>query len=148
MAVTASGLFAVTFIDVFDTTQFGLDLDLETHKIALFSNSITPNFDSDTAYGSGSYASNEVYGTGWSQGGVALTSTSVDAITGGFKWTVGNVSQTGTTLSAARCGLIYADAASDQAICLVDFEGDYTTSDGTFAINWSGSGVFYFDLTP
>ena len=55
MAVTASGLFVSTWIDILDTTQLAVDLDLETHKIALFSDTVSPNFSSDTAYGVAPY---------------------------------------------------------------------------------------------
>lgn len=150
MAVTVSGLFVATFIDVFDTTQLALDLDLETHKIALFSNTITPNFSSDTAYGTGTYATNEVTGTNWASGGVALTTTTVtESPTGTLMWDAADVSVASTTLASARCGLIYADAlAGNNAICLVNFGADYSTSNGTFAITWAAGGIFNIDLTP
>ncbi len=150
MAVTVSGLFVPTFLDVFDTTQLALDLDLETHKIALFNNSITPNFSSDTAYGVSPYATNEVSGTGWAAGGVALTTTTVtESPTGTLMWDAADVSVSTTTLSAARCGLVYADAlAGNNAIVLVNFGADYSTTAGTFAITWAAGGIFNIDLTP
>ncbi len=150
MAVTASGLYVATFIDIFDTTQLAVDLDLETHKVALFSNSITPNFSSDTAYGVSPYDANEVSGTGWSAGGVALTGTAVsESPTGTLMWDATDVSETGTTLTNARCALIYADAlAGNNAIVLVNFGADYSTVSGTFAITWAATGVFTIDLTP
>lgn len=149
-AVTASGLFVTTFIDILDTTQLAVDLDLETHKIALFSNSITPNFSSDTAYAVAPYNANEVTGTNWAAGGVALTSTALsESPTGTLKWAAANVSVASTTLSNARCGLVYADAlAGNNAIVLVNFGADYSTSNGTLGVTWSGSGVFTIDLTP
>lgn len=150
MAVTASGLYVATFIDILDTTQLAVDLDLETHKVALFSNSITPNFSSDTAYGVSPYDANEVSGTGWSAGGVALTGTAVsESPTGTLMWDATDVSETGTTLTNARCALIYADAlAGNNAIVLVNFGADYSTVSGTFAITWAATGVFTIDLTP
>jgi hypothetical protein len=61
-----------------------------------------------------------------------------------------DVSETGTTLSAARGALIYAGSittpVADQGFIVVDFGGDYTTTAGTFAITWSASGVAYFDV--
>ena len=51
MAVTASGLFYPTFRDLMDTSGLALDLDLETHKGALFTDSLAPSFSADTAYG-------------------------------------------------------------------------------------------------
>ena len=150
MAVTVSGLFLPTFIDIFDLTQLAVDFDAETHKLALFSNSITPNFSTDTAYGVSPYASNEVTGTNWSAGGVALTGTTVsESPTGSLMWDATDVSVAATTLTGARCALLYANAlAGKNAICLVNFGADYSTVNGTFGIVWAAAGVFALDLTP
>lgn len=149
MAVTASGLFVATFVDVLDTTQLAIDLDLETHKGALFSNSITPNFTTDTAYGVTPYDANEVTGTNWASGGVALTGTTFTGSGGTATFDATDVSVASTTISNARCYLLYADAlAGNNAIVLVNFGADYSTSNGTFAITWNASGVFTVDLTP
>lgn len=150
MAVTVSGLFVPTFLDVFDTTQLALDLDLETHKIALFNNSITPNYSTDTAYGVGSYATNEVSGTGWAAGGVAVTTTTfTESPAGTLMFDAADVSVATTTLTNARCGLIYADVlAGNNAIVLVNFGADYSTVAGTFAITWAAGGIFTIDITP
>ncbi len=149
MAITASGLYVATFIDVLDTTQLALDLDLETHKGALFSNSITPNFTSDTAYGASPYDANEVTGTNWASGGVALTGTTFTGASGTCTFDATDVSVASTTLTGARGYLLYADAlAGNNAICLVNFGADYSTNNGTFAITWNASGIFTIDLTP
>jgi len=153
MAVTASGLFVSTFIDVLDTTQLALDLDLETHKIALFSDTITPNFSTNTAYGVTPYDANEVSGTGWAAGGVALTSTVfTEAVTGSAVFDAADVSEATTTLTSAMCGLIYADAlAGNNAICLVDFVTAVSTVAGTLTITWTApgsGGIFNIDFTP
>ena len=150
MAVTASGLFVSTWIDILDTTQLAVDLDLETHKIALFSDTITPNFSTDTAYGVAPYNANEVSGTGWASGGVALTTTAVDeSPTGTLRWDAADVSETSTTLTDAMAGLIYADAlAGNNAILLVDFVTAVSTVAGTLTITWAAGGIFTIDLTP
>ena len=149
-AVTASGLYFPTWRDILDTTQLAIDLDLETHKIALFTNTITPNFSSDTAYGVAPYNANEVSGTGWAAGGVVLTTTIVDeSPTGTLRWDADNVSETGTTLTNARFGLIYADAlAGNNAIVGINFGSDYSTVSGTMAINFASGGILTIDLTP
>ena len=36
MAITASGVYVTNFIDKFDTTQLAINLDLDTHKVALY----------------------------------------------------------------------------------------------------------------
>ena len=60
MAFPSSGLFVATFVDALDTTQLALDLDLETHKVALYTNSLTgADLVTDTAYGVGAWASND-----------------------------------------------------------------------------------------
>ncbi|MCA1569758.1 MAG: hypothetical protein LC798_05435 [Chloroflexi bacterium] len=150
MAVTASGWFLTTMIDVFDTTQLALDLDLETHRLALFSNVITPNFSTDTAYGVAPYNANEVSGTNWAAGGVLLTGTTVtDSPAGTMMFDATDVSVATTTLTNARCALIYADAlAGNNAILLVNFGADYSTVSGTFGITWAAAGVATVDWTP
>jgi len=148
MAVTKSGLFYATFADVLDTTQLALDLDLETHKLALFTNSITPAFNTDTAYGVAPYNANEVSGTGYTSGGAALTSTTISqSPTETLMWDAADTSWTTSTITNARCGLAYADAlAGNNAICLIDFAGDFSTVAGTFLITWAAGGIFNIDL--
>ena len=149
MAITASGLFYPTYRDVLDTSQSALDLDLETHKGALFTDSLAPNFSTDTVYGAGSYSSNETSGGSWSAGGIALTGTTVsESPTGSLMFDATDVSVGTTTITNAMCYVLYADAQSDLLICLVDFVTAYSTSNGTFGIQWAVAGVFAIDLTP
>lgn len=116
----------------------------------MFTNSITPNFSTDTAYGVAPYNANEVSGTGYTAGGTALTGTAVsESPAGTLMWDASDVSWTTSTISAARCALIYADAlAGNNAIVLVNFGADYSTSAGTFTIQWASGGIFTIDLTP
>jgi len=150
MAVTASGLFVLTWIDVLDTTQLALDLDLETHKVAMFTNTITPNFSTDTAYAVAPYNANEVSGAAYSAGGTVLTTTTVtESPSGTLMWDADDTSWAASTITNARCALIYADAlAGNNAIVLVNFGADYSTSAGTFTIQWAAGGVLTIDLTP
>lgn len=149
MAITVSGLYVATFVDVLDTTQLAIDLDLETHKGALFSNSITPDFTADTAYAVSPYNANEVTGTNWASGGVALTGTTFTGASGTATFDATDVSVASTTISSARGYLLYADAlAGNNAIVLVNFGADYSTSNGTFAVTWHANGIFTIDLTP
>src|SRR5687767_3894515 len=107
MAITVSGLYVATFVDALDTTQLALDLDLETHKLALFAESITPNFTTDTAYGVSPYDANEVTGTNWAAGGVALTGTTFTGSAGTATFDATDVSVASTTLADSGGGLIY-----------------------------------------
>lgn len=149
MAISGSGLFVATFQDILDTTQLAVNLDLETHKGALFSNSITPNYTTDTAYGVSPYDANEVTGTNWAAGGVALTGTGLSAAGGVLTFDATDVSVATTTITDARGYLLYADAlGGNNAILLVDFGDDYSTVAGTFAIVWNALGIFTIDLVP
>ncbi len=72
MAWTASGLYVLNFIDVFDATQLAIDLSLTSHKIAMYNNTETPNFSTEVGYS----VTNEVTGTGYTAGGqVVITPT-------------------------------------------------------------------------
>lgn len=155
MAWTVSGLYLANMIDVFDATQLAIDLSLTTHKLALQTNSATPNFSTDASWTN----SNEVSGTGWSSGGVALsaaasgaTSTSptlTESPTGTMMYDMNDVAVSGTTLTNARAARIYADAlAGDNLIVGINFGADYSTVSGIFGITWSASGVFTVDWTP
>lgn len=150
MAITASGLYLPTWIDILDTTQLAIDLDLETHKGAMFTNTVTPNFSTDTAYGVAPYNANEVSGTGYTAGGNALTSTTVtDSPAGTLMWDAADLAWASSTITNARGVLLYADAlAGNNAIILVNFGADYSTVAGTFTIQWAATGIFALDLTP
>ena len=150
MAVTVSGLYCLSFRDMLGVAQLAVDLDSETtNKLALYSNAITPNFDTDTTQAAAPYNANEVTGTNWSAGGVVLTTTAFTITTGTLSWTAANVSVASTTLTNARAALIYGLASTTKsAICLVNFTADYSTNNGTFAITWNGAGIFTIDLTP
>lgn len=150
MAVTASGLFIPTWRDILDASQLAIDLDAETHKLALFTNSITPNFSTDTAYGVSPYNANEVSGTGYTAGGALITTTTfTESPTGSLMWDAADVSWTTSTITNARCGLAYADAsAGNEALVLINFGADYSTVAGTFAVQWASTGLTALDLTP
>lgn len=158
MAVTASGLYVQNFIDELDATNVGLDLSLTTHKFALLSNSATPNFDTDVTWSN----TNEVTGTGWVTGGIALSAAAAGATStsptvtvspaGTLMYDMNDVAVSGTTITNARAVRLYADAlttpTADALILLVNFAADFSTNNGTFGIQWSATGVFALDLTP
>lgn len=151
MAFPPSGLFVATFVDALDTTQLALDLDLDTHKVALFTDSVTgANLVTDTAYGSGAWASNEVSGTGYTAGGALLTGTTfVSTGSGVVTFDATDTAWTTATFSAVRGCLVYADAlAGNNGIAAITFGADYAVTAGTFTIQWNASGIFTIDLIP
>lgn len=155
MAVTVSGLFVTQWIADLNGTHV-LNLDLETHKVAMFTNAITPDYSAVATaarYGGGVFASNEVSGAGYTAGGTTLTTTTVtESPTGTIMFDAADTSWASSTITNARCALIYADAITtpnaDPGICLVNFGADYTTSNGTFTIQWAVGGIFTWDVTP
>lgn len=151
MAFPASALAVVTFVDVFDTTQLALDLDLETHKIALFTNSVTgADLTTDTAYGSGAWGSNEVpNGSGYATGGIAITGTTFLHGSGGtIAWDANDPTWAGATFTA-RGGLYYADAlAGNNIIVAKTFGADIVASGGSFVVQEHSSGIYTIDVVP
>lgn len=146
-----SGLYVPTMVGVL-RQDIALDLDSTAHKLALFNGSIAPNLNTDTAYGVGTYASNEVTGTGWPAGGIALsaagaggTSTAPTfgpAGSGVAVYDMGNVAVSGVTATGIHYLQLYADAlAGNNAILLIDLGGDYPV-DGVLRVLWRETGVF------
>jgi len=153
MAITVSGLYTTTFKAALNNTP-ALDLELDTHKLALF-HTLTPNFATDSAYGVAPYNANEASGGSWSAGGYTLVGTTIDITTtsGSLIYDATDVSQVTTTLVDTEGGLIYADAsAGNEAICMIYWgAGDFSTSNGTFAVTFAApasGGIFAIDMTP
>ncbi len=150
MAVTVSGLYLTTWIDILDATQLAIDLSLTTNKVAMFTNSITPDFSADTSYGVSPYNANEVSGAGYTAGGAAVASPTIaESPTGTLRFDLADTSWAASTITGARCALLHADALSPKrAIALVNFGADYATVNGTFGITWNAAGLLTIDLTP
>lgn len=155
MAWTASGLYVANWIDIVDATQLAINLNLDTYKIALQSNTATPNFSTDVSWTN----ANEVFGTGWPTGGVALSAaasgggstnpTVTESPAGTLMYDMADVAVASTTLTAARAARIYAAPLGGLNLVVgINFGADYSTTNGTFTIQWSNLGVFYIDLTP
>lgn len=155
MAWTVSGLYVANWIDILDTTQLAINLNLDTYKIALQSNAATPNFSTDVTWTN----ANEVAGTGWATGGPTLsvaaaggTSTNptvTESPTGTLMYDMADVLVDPTTLTNARAARIYAAPLGGLNLIVgINFGGDYSTTNGPFKIVWAATGVFALDLTP
>ena len=115
--------------------QEGHQLATDTIKLALFTSSASLG-EGTTAYST----SNEVSGTGYTAGGVTLTSTTVS--TSGTTAFFDADDPTFTSASfTARGALIYNSSNSDKAIAVLDFGGDFTVSSGTFKIVFPAAGT-------
>jgi hypothetical protein len=146
MAFSASGLYFVTWRDILDATQLAIDLSLTTHKVAMYTDTKTPNYSSDSAFS----ATNEVSGTGYTAGGTVVASPVVDeSPTGSLRYDIADTAWTSSSIALAHGAIIYADAlGTNDNIVGITFGADYTSSNGTFTIQWSANGVFAIDLTP
>jgi hypothetical protein len=159
VAWSTSYIVPSTLVSALESNGSRLQLDLTATStqfyVALYSNSVTPNVDTDPqSYNVAPWNTGEVTGTNWSAGGVALslTGNGLTHQTGGFlKFQASNVSVASTTISTAVYGcLIYAQALSPQAVlCAVYFGGSgYTTSASTFGITWPTGGIWTLELQP
>lgn len=170
MAWTKSGLYIGTMSALIKQTALtgetrGTGVFLTTtNKIALHSNALTDgtapiNFSAATPTWANT---SEVTGTGWVTGGIALsaaaaggTSTSptlTESPTGSLMYDMGDISVASTTLASVRGCIIYADALSaviaDAMVIAVTFGADFSTTAGTFGIQWDALGVCAIDITP
>lgn len=152
----ASGMFLPTFIDAFDATQLAVDLSLTTHKIALVTNSYTPDFSTHDQFAD---VTNEVSGSGYTaggrllsvgaSGGGAVTPVFVEGPTGSVKYDFDDFVWPSPTSVTARGEVLYLDALTGDPLLLSHtFGSDITSTAGTFTIAWASGGLVVFDLTP
>ena len=143
-AWSVSGLYVANSIDILDATQLAVDLSLTTAKIAMYNNSDTPNYSTDSTYS----ATNEVSGAGYTATGqVVVSPTNTESPTGTLMHDLGDqVWASPTTVTAF--GAKYYVAAATKLVCAINFAGSFTSTAGTFTIQWASTGVFTIDLTP
>ena len=150
MAWTKSGLYALTFRDALDTTNLLVDFLLTTHKIAMYTNTLTPAFETDASYS----ATNEVSGTGYTAGGQVVVSPTfaVAGATAVLTYDLGDQIWASPTSVTARGAIEYADATTgppaDPLLCGINFGSDFTSTAGTFTIQWAAGGVFTITFAP
>jgi len=145
-AFSASGLYVDNWVDILDATQLAIDTSLTTHKWALYLDALSPNYSTDTAYS----ATSESSGTGYTAGGQTIVSpTTTESPAGTLTYDMADQVWAAPTTTTAHGSILYADAlAGNQLICGMTFGADYTSTAGTFTIQFNSLGVFYFDLTP
>lgn len=147
MAVTASGIFYIAQRDIL-LNDTAVDLTADTLKMALFTNSITPNFDTDTGYGAAPYNANEV-GTATALASVALSNIATNKL----KVTSSAVAFPSATFSGARCGVIFddsrataGDSVTDPVLILVNFGADFAVTAGVLTVTPNANGWWNHQL--
>jgi hypothetical protein len=147
MAVTASGLYGLT-LEKFFINTIGESLEAEDNKVLMVTDTEAPNFDTHD-FRNDILA--EVTGTGYTAGGVALTTTEITLAGGVLTFDAADVSWASSTIANAMAAVGYTNvgtAATDQLVFLSDFVSAASSSNGTFSVQWAGAGIFTLDYTP
>lgn len=143
----ASGVYQPTMIDAFDATQLAVDLSLDSHKVALVTDTYTPNFQTHDLFND---VTNEISGTGYSAGGKAITGLN-PALTndsGIMKYDIDDLAWASATFTA-RGAVMYLDAlTNDPLLAAWTFGADITATAGTFTIAWHSTGLIRVDWIP
>lgn len=126
-----------------------LNLTSDSYKVALYSsNTMTPDATVTTAVlteyaGAASQwvTGNEVSGTGYTAGGVAVTPISLSQSTNVIEFnSSGSPSWTTATFTAYGC-LVYDTTVSNEGLSFNYFGGAQSVTAGTFTISWNASGI-------
>jgi hypothetical protein len=147
MAITAAGLYGLTLEKMLIDTA-GESLEAEDNKEALVQDAHTPAFDTHNFRDD---LTDEVTGTGYTAGGVAVTSTEITLSGGTLTFDAADTVYTTVTISDAMAGVIYfnvGSAATDQLVVLQDFVTAASATAANFTIQHHANGIFTIDYTP
>lgn len=139
MAVTAYW-YAAAFLSAFNE-EINLTGGTDDVYVQLTTSSYTPNQDTHNYEDD---VTNEISGTGYTTGGVQLTSDDFTASANVLTWDSADPSWTSSSFTA-RLAVYYAKlggaASADPLICWTDFGADETVASGTFTIQHNASGI-------
>lgn len=140
MAITANW-YGNGLLGQYSTTAARrVDWDADTIKVSLHTSTYTPNQDTHDFFND---ATNEIAGTGYTAGGVALVTSApvYDAASNTLRLDADDASWTTATFTC-RIAVVYKDtgtAATSPLLGWVDFGGDESVVSGTFTIQWDGT---------
>lgn len=129
-----------------DVANGSIDMDTDTLNVLLVTSTYTP---SQGSHAKRSDITNEVTGTGYTAGGVALASKTMTADTTNHRGVFDAADSSWTTATiTARAAVIYkargGASSADELVAYIDFGGNITATAGTFLITWSANGILYF----
>lgn len=113
----------------------GVHASTDTYKVALYTDAATLGATT-TAYSS----SNEVLGAGYSEGGLSLTGFSSGLSNGTAYLTFTDPAWENATITARGC-LIYNSSKSNKAVASFDFGQNVSSVNGTFTVDFPGTGA-------
>jgi hypothetical protein len=120
-----------------------VDFDSDTIKVALLTSSYTPNQDTHDYFND--VSANEVTGTGYTAGGITLSSKTAtyDSGTNVIVLDAADVTWSSSTITA-RYAVVYdstGTASTSALIGYVDFGSDQSSTNGNFTITWDSTGI-------
>ena len=121
-----------------------VDWDTDTIKVALLTNSYTPDQDAHNYFDD--VSSYEVTGTGYTAGGITLANktNTYSSATNVIVLDADDVTWSSSTITA-RYAIVYdaspATNATKPLIGYVDFGSDQSSSNGNFTITWDATGI-------
>lgn len=113
----------------------GVHAAADTYKVALYTDAATLGA-STTVFS----VTNEVSGTGYSTGGATLAGLTTGLSGSTAFLTFSDPSFADSTITARGC-LIYNSSKSDKAVAVFDFGQNVSSVNGTFTIDFPGSGA-------
>lgn len=142
----ASGLYGPFLRDALNNTKaFSLNAS-DVVKWQPVSDSYTPDFN---AHDEEADITNEVTGTGYTTGGVALGSPTLTMASGYVTFDAADISLPTTTLSSVEGLVMFDDTLTgDPLLFALDFGSTFSTAAGTFAVTWDALGIWRIDYTP
>lgn len=121
-----------------------IDWDTDTIKVALLTNSYTPDQDAHNYWDD--VSTYQVTGTGYTAGGATLSNktNTYNSGTNVIVLDADDVTWSSSTITA-RYAVIYNDSPATNAtknlIGYVDFGSDQSSSNGNFTITWDATGI-------
>tara|TARA_R100000963_G_scaffold21372_1_gene14959 strand:+ start:379 stop:819 length:441 start_codon:yes stop_codon:yes gene_type:complete len=133
MAISASTVTTSFKTQVLTATHDFTASSGDTFKLAMYTNSSALSASTAT-YADGT-ATNEITGTGYSGGGNSLTSSTPVASGTTAVCDFADTSWTSATITAYGA-LIYNSSKANKSVCVLNFGGDKTATNGTFTIQF------------
>lgn len=136
--------------------EVGNDLASVNVNVALLDASHTPDVANNASWAD--ISTNEITNTtasdtGYTAGGQTLSNVTItaDATSRNVDFDADNVEWTSSTIDAGYAVVYHAAPSTDadkDLIMLVDFEGEQSSQDASFTIEWDSAGIYRVDTNP